>query len=176
MCQIKGGGAMSEQTGFEPFVRAQSGALFRTAFLLTGNRGAAEELVQDTLVHLYPKWHLVAEAQGPTAYVRRAIANRYVSSLRTRAARDVSAWELPDQWDGHDMSAAVADRAFGWQLVGTLPHRQRAAIVLRYFHDLDTDQVADALGCSGGTARSLISRGLDAMRQAAGATGTEGRS
>lgn len=167
---------MSAEPSFEPFVRANSAALFRTAFLLTGNRGNAEELVQDTLVHLYPKWHLVDAAPNPLAYVRRSIANRYVSSLRTRAARDLTAWELPDQWDGQDLSASVADRAFGWQLLGTLGSRQRAAIVLRFFHDLDTDQIAEALGCTGGTARSLISRGLDAMRQAAAATGTEGRS
>jgi RNA polymerase sigma-70 factor (sigma-E family) len=171
-----GGVTMTELAQFEPFVRSNSGALFRTAFLLTGNRGAAEELVQDTLVHLYPKWHLVSAAPEPVAYVRRSIANRYVSGVRSRSSRDVLAWELPDQWDGRDLSQGVADRATGWQLVGTLPHRQRAAIVLRYFHDLDTDQVADALGCSPGTARSLISRGLDAMRKTATVTGMEGRS
>jgi RNA polymerase sigma-70 factor (sigma-E family) len=167
---------MTSTSSFEPFVRAHSAALFRTGFLLTGNRGAAEELVQDTLVNLYPKWHLVDAAAEPVAYVRRAVANRYVSSMRSRSSRDVVAWELPDRWDGQDLSAAVADRALSWQLIGTLPRRQRTAIVLRYFHDLDAEQVADALGCSAGTARSLISRGLDAMRNVAAATGTEGRS
>ena len=169
---------MSEPTDFEGFVRAHDTALFRTGFLLTGTRAAAEELVQDTLVHLYPQWHRVAAAAEPLAYVRRTIANRYVSSLRSRSRRDVLSWELPDGWDQRDLSQSVADRQHSWQLLGTLPARQRAAVVLRYFHDLDADEIARVLECSPGTARSLISRALTTMRASGHRTltGSEGTS
>ena len=170
---------MSEPAHFEQFVRSHSAALFRTAFLLTGNRAGAEELVQDTLVHLYPKWTKVASAAEPLAYVRRSIANRYVSGQRLRSSRDVLAWELPDGWDHRDLAQSVTDRDLSWQLLGSLPQRQRAAVVLRYFDDLDLDEIARVLDCSPGTARSLVSRALASMRGTAGQpsfTGSEGTS
>lgn len=149
---------------FEGFVRDHSTTLFRSAFLLTGSHAGAEELVQDTLVMLYPKWRLVEASDVPMAYVRRSMANRYVSGLRSRAGREISVWELPDRWDGSDLSQGVEDRQLSWQLLGGLPRRQRAAVVLRYFHGVPDAEIAEALGCRIGTVRSLISRAIAAMR------------
>lgn len=151
---------------FERFVRANSATLYRTAFLLAGNRVDAEELLQDTLAHLYPKWARVCAADVPLAYVRRALGNRYVSARRSALARHETAWELPERWDGQDLGESVAVSRTVWQLLGNLPPKQRTAVVLRYFHDLPDADVAEVLGCRQVTVRSLVSRGLAAMRGA----------
>lgn len=155
---------MTDEIAFERFVRAHTPTLFSTAFLLTGDRYLAEDLLQDTLARLYPKWATVTQADTPVAYVRRCIANRYVSSRRSPPSRAESAWELPDGWDGVDLSERVSTSRTVWQLLGTLPEKQRAAIVLRYFEDLPEHDVAAALNCRPASVRSLVSRGITAMR------------
>jgi RNA polymerase sigma-70 factor (sigma-E family) len=155
---------VAEGVQFAEFVTANSKSLFRTAFLLTSNAHGAEELVQDTLALLYPKWDRAAQADAPLAYVRRALVNRFVSGQRRPAARDVAMWELPDRPDPAELVGVVTDRMVLWQLLSTLPQRQRAALVMRYFHDLPDDEIAAALGCRTATVRSLISRGVATMR------------
>lgn len=153
-----------DEDAFERFVREHTATLFQTSFLLTGNRYDAEELLQDTLARLYPKWGAVLAAESPVAYVRRCLANRYVSIKRGPRSRHQSVWELPDRWDGTDLAERVVVSRTVWQLLGTLPDRQRAALVLRYFRDLSEADIADALGCRPSSVRSLVSRGLAAMR------------
>jgi RNA polymerase sigma-70 factor (sigma-E family) len=157
---------MTDDVAFERFVREFTPTLYRTAFLLTGNRGDAEELLQDTLARLYPRWDRVMSADKPIAYVQRCVGNRYVSGKRAPSSRSESRWELPDGWDGTDLGETVAVSRTVWQLLATLPHRQRAALVLRYFHDLPESEVAAALGCRPASVRSLVSRGIAAMRAA----------
>lgn len=155
---------------FEPFVRAHTAALLRTAFLLTGDVAAAEELVQDTLVHLYPQWGRVAAAAVPLAYVRRAATNRFLNA-RKSTRREVVVAEVPDLGVSDAVSTALDERDEQWTLLQALPARQRAALVLRYYDDLPDADIAAALRCRQGTVRSLVSRGLaslrSAMRQAA---------
>jgi DNA-directed RNA polymerase specialized sigma24 family protein len=78
---------VAEGRDFVSFVRANTAALSRTAYLLTGNAVAAEELVQDTLVRLYPKWDRVSAADVPIAYVRRSLANVFLNEKRRPARR-----------------------------------------------------------------------------------------
>ncbi|MDQ2750149.1 MAG: SigE family RNA polymerase sigma factor [Actinomycetota bacterium] len=156
---------MTDEREFAAFVRANTATLLRTAYLLTGNAPAAEELVQDTLVRLYPKWHLVAAADAPVAYVRRSLANGFVNERRRPASRELVLDVLPERSDVRDAATELVDRDEVWGLLRTLPDRQRAALVMRYFDDLPDDQIADALGCRAGTVRSLISRGLAALRE-----------
>jgi len=156
---------MSDEVAFAAFVRAHSRTLFGTAYLLTGRGDAAEELLQDTLAALYPKWDRVAAADAPLAYVRRALSNRFVSGTRRPAARELGFWELPDSAAPGDLAEAIAERRWLWQVLGGLPERQRAALVLRFFHDLDDDEIANHLDCRTGTVRSLISRGLASIRE-----------
>jgi len=155
---------MADDVGFAAFVRANSSSLFGTAFLLTGSADRAEELLQDTLASLYPRWDRVQAAEAPVAYVRRCVANRFVSSRRSRAARDVSLHDLPERPDAASLADQVVDRGLLWQLLGALPDRQRAALVMRYFHDQPDDEIAEAIGCRTATVRSLISRGIATMR------------
>ena len=155
----------AEEVAFEAFVARFGNQLLRTAYLLTGNTLAAEELVQDTLVRLYPKWHLVQSAEVPLAYVRRSLANGFVNHTRRASRRETAVDFLPDLPDDADHPGRFDDRDQLWSLLRTLPQRQRAALVLRYFHDLPDDEIGSALGCRIGTVRSLISRGLSALRE-----------
>lgn len=163
---------MDVEREFARFVREHTSSLLRTAFLLTGDRVAAEELVQDTLVRLYPKWDLVVAADAPLAYVRRSVANAFVNHTRRASRRETAVEFLPERPDGHDRPAQLDDRDELWTMLRDLPERQRAALVLRYFHDLADDEIGAALGCRVGTVRSLVSRGLSALREHA----TAGRS
>jgi RNA polymerase sigma-70 factor (sigma-E family) len=153
-----------DEVGFAAFVRANTPALMRTAYLLTGNSLAAEELVQDTLVRLYPKWHHVEAADIPLAYVRRALANGYVNQRRRAVRREFAYADVPERMDEHDATSRLADRDQIWAGLRDLPERQRTALVLRYFEDLTDEATAETLGCRVGTVRSLISRGLATLR------------
>jgi RNA polymerase sigma-70 factor (sigma-E family) len=152
------------EVGFAGFVRENTPALLRTAYLLTGNANQAEELVQDTLVRLYPKWDRVASADVPLAYVRRSLTNAYINQRRRAARREVPYEDVPERPDPYDVMDEVADRDQIWAGLRHLPQRQRAALVLRFFEGMSDEESALALGCRVGTVRSLISRGLATLR------------
>lgn len=150
---------------FAGFVREHTSALLRTAYLLTGTAQGAEELVQDTLTRLYPKWDRVAAADVPLAYVRRSMANGFINQRRRAVRREYAVEFLPERVDEHDAVDQLADRDQIWSGLRLLPERQRTALVLRFFEDLTDDESAAALGCRVGTVRSLVSRGLAALRE-----------
>lgn len=152
------------QDDFERFVRDNTASLLVTAHLLSGNAASAEDLVQDTLTRLYPKWGRVIGADVPIAYVRRSLINGFLNTRRGQAGRERPTDALPEQPTTVDFAAAVSDRDQVWRLLTTLPDRQRAAVVLRFFHDLSDEAAAKILGCRVGTVRSLISRGLTTLR------------
>ena len=156
---------MRGDVGFAAFVREHTPALLRTAYLLTGDTVNAEELVQDTMARLYPKWERVAAADVPLAYVRRALANGYVNQRRRASRREFAFADVPENPDQRDPLGQLADRDAIWAGLSTLPERQRTALVLRYFEDLADDDIAVAIGARVGTVRSLISRGLATLRQ-----------
>ena len=152
---------------FHDFVVARRAALVRTATLLTaGDPHLAEDLVQSTLTKLYVAWPVFQRAGNRDGYLRRVMVNALTDERRRmwwRRERPVA--ELPDRPqagpDGDDDSAlrtALRD----------LPPRMRAAVVFRYFYDLDIAETADALGCSQGTVKSQTSRALDRLRDALG--------
>ncbi len=163
---------MRAEIGFAGFVREHTPALLRTAYLLTGTAGGAEELVQDTFVRLYPKWHRVEAADVPAAYVRRALTNNFVNSRRAASRREFAFADVPESFDDRDAYGQLADRDEIWRVLGTLPAQQRAALVLRFFEDLSDADAAVALDCRVGTVRSLVSRGLATLRGQLSAAGT----
>lgn len=158
-------GRMDGDAAFASFVREQTRALVRSAYLLTGSVAAAEDLVQETLLRLYPKWDRVMSADAPIAYVRRSLVNSFLNDRRKPSSREVFIDELPERWDERDIGHDVTDRDQVWRLLATLPDRQRAALVLRFFHDLPDEEIARTLGCRVGTVRSLVSRALAALRE-----------
>lgn len=159
---------MDNDVLFAQFVREQTATLLRSAYLLTGSSPAAEDLVQDTLLRLFPKWDRVMAADVPMAYVRRSLVNGFLNQRRRPQSRDIVVDEVPERLDpgvGRDIGVDVSNRDLVWRLLATLPDRQRAALVMRYFEDLADPEIAESLGCRLGTVRSLISRGLATLRE-----------
>jgi RNA polymerase sigma-70 factor (sigma-E family) len=151
---------------FTAYVMAREQALARLAYLLTGNRDAAEDLVQNALAKVYRSWHRVQASELPDAYVRRIMVNennsRWRSLLRRHESPSSHVLEVLDP-----PAAAGLDQAASmdlWNHVQSLPARQRAAIVLRYYEDLTEAQTAEVLGCSVGTVKSHTSRAITALR------------
>lgn len=151
-------------TEFSTFVRVHSTALLRSAFLLTGDRVAAEELLQDTFVRLYPSWSRVSGAELPLAYVRRSLTNNFLNGRRRRTASDLLFAEPPDRGYDPDLAGRLGDRELVRQLLDGLSPRQRAVLVLRFFDDLTDAQIAADIGCRQGTVRSIVSRSLEMLR------------
>lgn len=154
---------------FEEFVQACSPRLFRTALLLAGqDRAAAEDLLQLALERAYRHWARVCRTGDPERYVQRILANASNDRWR-QAARRRERLLLPGDPDplAQDQSDAVAERDFLLRALAVLPPRQRTVLVLRYFNDLSEAEIADALGCSVGTVKSQVSRGLTRLRDLA---------
>jgi RNA polymerase sigma-70 factor (sigma-E family) len=154
---------------FEQFVTARWSALYRTAYLLTGQRLDAEEAVQATLVKAYASWSRIRRVEVPDAYVHRMLVNEFLSGTRRqKRARDYAARQQPvAPMPTHE--AAVLDRVGVWEHVMALPPRQRAVIVLRFYEDLSERRIAEVLGCAPGTVKSQTSAALRSLQTRIGA-------
>ena len=155
-----------EDDVFRAFVAARQHALLRTAFLLTGDQGMAEDLVQTALEKTVRRWSAGGEPTSLESYVRRVMYREQVSRWRRRRVVEVPAAELPE-WRLHFRGGdAVEDHLVLQQALQQIGRRQRAVLVLRYFEDLSEQQVADVLGISLGTVKSQAHRGLVRLREA----------
>ncbi|WP_127503258.1 SigE family RNA polymerase sigma factor [Actinoplanes solisilvae] len=152
----------SADDGFRAFVEQQWGPLVRLAYLLTGDRGHAEDLVQSALEKTHRKWGRVSRMDAPLAYVRRAMVNTATSWRRRRRVGEVPL--LVTDGPAADPYGSVEQRQQVVAALRTLPPRMRAVLVLRYFADLSETETAEALGCSVGTVKSQASRGLERLR------------
>ena len=137
----------------------------RLAFLLTGDRALAEDLVQDAFVRLVGRLRHLREPDAFWSYLRRTIVNLATSHFRHRKVERAYLERQAAAPDIHANDNDELDEAMHRGLLG-LPQRQRAAIVLRFYEDLSDVQAAAVLGCSPGTVRSLVSRGMQTLREA----------
>ena len=147
--------------GFVEFVVARGPALHRTAMLLTRQEHAAEDLVQIALAKAWQSWARIDA--NHEAYVRRIIINEFASSWRRRWRGERPTADLPelphdDRWN------AVATRQVLIAALATLPPRQRAVVVLRFFHDYTEAATAEAMGISIGTVKSQTFKALATLR------------
>jgi RNA polymerase sigma-70 factor (sigma-E family) len=169
---------MSADGSFEAFVAERSTSLLRTAYLLTGDRGHAEDLLQTALIKTYRHWDRVRSQDNPAGFVRRVLVTTHAGwRRRRRVAEFVSSTPLlsaseqagPDLGERDQMVTALA----------TLPPRMRAVLVLRYWEDLSEAGTAEVLGCSIHTVKTHTTRGLARLREHLGpatthSTSTEG--
>ncbi|RZS77901.1 RNA polymerase sigma-70 factor (sigma-E family) [Motilibacter rhizosphaerae] len=150
---------------FEGWVAARGPALLRLAFLLTGDHHLAEDITQTALIGVHRRWHRI-ERDDPDAYARRAVLNAHLDRKRRRASAelpaDLAGWETTA---APDLAEALVARSQMWQVLATLPPRQRAVLVLRYYEDCDDRVIADLLDCSESTVRSNAARALAALRR-----------
>ncbi len=150
---------------FEGFVAARGPALRRFAYVLCGDRQRAEDLVQSALTQVLRHWVRVSAMQHPEAYVRQAVVREHLAWWRRRSSREVVSDTAPDRAEPGDFTTTAADRDAAWRLLATLPDRQRAVLVLRYYEDLDDAGVARVLGTTESTVRSNAARGLATLRR-----------
>jgi RNA polymerase sigma-70 factor (sigma-E family) len=138
----------------------------RLAFLLTGDRSHAEDLVHDAFVRCVGRFGHLRAHEAFDVYLRRTIVNLHTSRLRrVRVEREFLSKEGARQ--KHTMSGMpdVAAREDMWRRLQTLPPRQRAVLVLRYYEDLSERETADALRCSVAAVKSLTARATAALRE-----------
>jgi RNA polymerase sigma-70 factor (sigma-E family) len=149
---------------FEEFTAARLPGLLRFAVVLTGDRGLAEDVVQEVLLRAYGRWAKIGALDSPEQYVRRMVVNEYLS-WRRRWARVTPHPDPPVGVDPFSDHAAVhAERdALRFEL-DKLPRRQRAVLVLRYYAGMSDLEIAEVLGCGAGTVRGYASRALAALR------------
>ena len=149
---------------FDAFVAGAGSRLLRTAYLLTGDQRAAEDLLQDALLRVWSRWSRVRAAEHPLAYARRVLVTTSVS--RWRASRTRTAGERlmaePPETSTHDAEPDRDDEL--WLAVLSLPPRQRAVMVLAYYEDLTDADTADVLGCTIGTVKSQRAKALRSLR------------
>ncbi|MFN2506994.1 MAG: SigE family RNA polymerase sigma factor [Acidimicrobiales bacterium] len=137
----------------------------RLAYLLTGDRAEADDVVQDAFVKLAGRLFALRSPDASGAYLRRVVVNTVLSRSRSRrrdqARQDRSArLSGVDAWADHEPPDGPL-----WDALQRLPERQRAAIVLRHWLDLSEERTAELLGCPPGTVKSQVSRGLATMRE-----------
>ena len=151
---------------FSAYMEARQASLLRTAYLISGDRHTAEDLVQTALAKLYLAWDRVEDRGSLDGYVRRVIVNENNSLWRRPFKRREHA---TDQLPERAAAAAPGGRDDAlWELVQTLPKKQRAAVVLRYYEELSEAETAEVLGVSVGTVKSQTSRALAALRTRSG--------
>ena len=157
---------MRVDPSFEAFVEARSTALLRTAYLLTGDRGHAEDLLQTTLLRTALHWSRARES--PDAYARRVLVNLSRDRIRSLFRRPREAPLPPDPDSLRAVDAGyeqVTERRVVVEALAKLPTRQRQVIVLRFVEDLSIEQTAALLGFSAGTVKSYTSRALARLRE-----------
>jgi RNA polymerase sigma-70 factor (sigma-E family) len=155
---------------FDAFVAEHQVALVRYAALLSGSPAQGEDIVQDVLIRLYPRW---ADISDPLPYVRRSVTNEFLSWRRRWSTRFI-----------HIVPDAVLDRPVEdtrshpevdpelWGRLQRLPRQQRAAVVLRYWEGLDNEEIGRVLQCKAATVRGHVSRAIATLR--AGMTASTG--
>ncbi len=159
------------------------GQLLGFAFLLTGNRHDAEDLVQQTLLRMAARWP--AARQSPAGYGRTILLNLVRDRWRARQrqpAETLSA-DLTALPSASDAAAVVLDRQLLLRACRLLPLQQRAVLVLRFWEDRSVEETAAVLGCTAGTVKSHTHRALARLRdalsglasEAPGDKGEEGR-
>jgi RNA polymerase sigma-70 factor (sigma-E family) len=159
-------GGDSAATAVGALYQASAVSLIRLAYVMLGDRPTAEDVVQEAFCGLYRRWDRLAEADSAQYYVRASVLNGCRSVLRRRAARRRGvAYELPAV-SAEAVVLSGEEREEVMRAVGRLPHRQREALVLRFYLDLPDEQIARVMGIRQSTVRSTAHRGLEALGRA----------
>jgi RNA polymerase sigma-70 factor (sigma-E family) len=154
-----------DQNSFATVFNEHHRRAVRLAYLLTSDADQAEDIVAEAFAKVYARWSK-GEVRDVGAYLRRAVANEANSKLRRRyLERTIAARRSGDDRGVHTIDDGAADRDQVWQAIQRLPDKQRKAVVLRYYEDLPEAETAELLGCSVGTVKSQVSRGLARLQE-----------
>ena len=159
-----------EEADFDEFMNAQWGPQFRTAYLLTGDYQLAEDLLQTAFAKVFRSWSKVSRMGQPAAYTRKIVTNQALSWWRRRSSTEIPTQDITSgSHAGHE--DRVTQASVVWAALATLPARQRAVMVLRYYEDLSEAEIADTLGISAGAVKSHASEARAALAQRLGSIG-----
>jgi RNA polymerase sigma-70 factor (sigma-E family) len=153
-----------DREGFAEFVELRQRALLRSAWLLTGDWGLAEDLAQTALARTWLRWERIVRRDDPEIYVRRVMVSTWVNWSRRKWRGERPGKELPDRPAPGDLESEAVVRVAVRGALGSLTDRQRAVLVLRVFDDLTEAQTAQVLGCAVGTVKSTMSQALARLR------------
>ncbi|MEV6411196.1 SigE family RNA polymerase sigma factor [Kribbella sp. NPDC051718] len=150
---------------FDEWIQLRGAALLRFAYLMTRDHSRAEEAVQDALVSAYSRWSRIQRVGDPEAYLRRSVINADIARWRKFFRRETPVAE-PATLDTatQDHAGPHAEQDAVWTLCASLPTKQRAAVVLRYYEGLPDSEIAEILDCTSATVRSQIHRALASLR------------
>jgi RNA polymerase sigma-70 factor (sigma-E family) len=147
---------------FAEYFIARSDTMRATAYLLCGDWHRAEDLVQVAFTKLYLAWNRVTRHETLDGYVRQTLVRTFLDERRLgwwRRVRVTGTLPEPDPVSHH-----TEDRLDLLAALATVPRRQRAVLILRYWEDLSVEETATLLQCSEGTVKSQAARGLAALR------------
>jgi RNA polymerase sigma-70 factor (ECF subfamily) len=150
---------------FETLIDQHQSMVFSLALRMTGDRGLAEEIAQDTFLELDRNLGKIESAAHACFWLRRVTMHRSADALRRRKVRGLDLWV--EMEDVHGTPAENKDSPLSTrleQLLSTLPEAQRAALVLRYQEDLTPDEIAATLAAPVATVKSHLQRGLKLLR------------
>lgn len=156
--------AARDREAFAEFVAARSGALQQAAYLMVGDRGLAQDLVQEALTKTYVAWPRLRDPSNAEAYTRKAIATTAIGWYRRKSWSAERATEEMPETPGPDHADRVALQRQLLAALMELGPRQRTAIVLRFYQDLSEAQTAEAMDCAVGTVKSQVAAGLKKLR------------
>jgi RNA polymerase sigma-70 factor (sigma-E family) len=154
---LGGWAVLPERPVFDDFYRCEWPGAVRLAHLLTGVDAVAEDLAQEAFTRVHRQWSTVEN--GP-AYLRTTIVNVCRTWHRSRGREETRTRRA---WSPDDAAPLGNDELL--DAIDALPYRQKAVLVLRYYHDLPESEIAKALDCRPGTVKSLASRGLAQLRK-----------
>jgi RNA polymerase sigma-70 factor (sigma-E family) len=143
--------------------REHAVGLTRLAVAMLGDRPAAEDVVQEAFCGLYRRWSHLSDPAKSLPYVRSAVLNGCRSVIRRRSRQDGRTTAEPAAASAEYDALVGEEHRAVLQAVRALPRRQREALMLRYFADLDPPEIARAMGISPGTVKSTLSRGIAAL-------------
>lgn len=158
---------------FEHFAEDLGPRLLRAAYLLTGSQADAEDLLQDALITIHRRWRQVSKAEHVGAYSQRVLMNQFLSSKRKKTLHVIPLDSALLNESTPDHSEEVVRRAIVREALQSLPPRQRAAVVLRYYMQLDSREMGLRMNISESTARSTLSRATQALHDLLGVDQTE---
>ena len=150
---------------FKAFFEAEFRPLRRLGYLLTGDWIEAEDLAQEAMVRTYRAWSRIRERERPGAYARSVLVNRRRSLLRRSVVAQKHAELLRSEEYRPNFGE---DGIVLWAAIGSLPRRQRAALILRFYEDLPESEIAQIIDAPIGTVKSLVHRGLAKLRESLG--------
>jgi RNA polymerase sigma-70 factor (sigma-E family) len=153
------------EAAFTAYVQERRASLYATAYHLTGDRFAAEDLLQSALFSTYRAWDRISDKAAVGGYLRRTMTNLHISAWRRRKLSEYPTEELPETVGDTDEMGGTELRAVLWQALARLPEQQRTMLVLRYYEGRTDPEIADILNISVGTVKSSIWRSLRRMRE-----------